>query len=90
MSWVEVYWVALLAVLSWKLVWFATSWVVRAFLDARLEAKEEQLRKLAVADPKAVASRLGLPEEVVKRYVEGEGVKRELRVHDRPHQEESN
>ncbi|WIC89829.1 HTH DNA binding domain protein [Gordonia phage Sapo] len=88
MSFWEVYLVALLAVVTVRVVLAVVQYLGREFVQARLDVKEEQLRAQAVANPAEVARRLGLPESAVKRFVEGEGVRRELRVHDRPHETE--
>lgn len=59
----------------WRVVWNLFKRGVVAGLDARLDRKREALAKQAIADPEAVATRLGLPVEVVQRYVEGRQVK---------------
>lgn len=52
--------------------WNLTKAGVIAALDHRLEHKRQAVAREAVADPEALANRLGLPVEVVKRFAEGQ------------------
>ena len=59
----------------WRVVWNMTRWAIVSMLDARLDRKREAVAKQAIEDPEALATRLGLPIEVVRRYAEGRQVK---------------
>ncbi|QOC55759.1 hypothetical protein SEA_ARCHIMEDES_59 [Gordonia phage Archimedes] len=59
----------------WRVTWNLVKSGIVAGLDARLDRKREAMAKQAVANPEAVAERLGLPIEVVRRYAEGRQVK---------------
>lgn len=55
-----------------------TKWAVMSALEARLDSKREEVAQLAVSDPEALAERLGLPVEVIKRYGEGQRIRDQL------------
>ena len=71
MTW---YWVMLLGMAggaAWTVLKQAIRWLVVSVLDARLDSKREAVARAAIEDPDALAKRLGLPVEVVRRYAEG-------------------
>lgn len=59
--------------------WNTTRYAIVSAMDARLERKRANIAAEAVANPEAVAERLGLPIDVVKRYVEGQSVRDQMK-----------
>ena len=62
----------------WRVVWNMIRWAIVSMLDARLDNKREEVAQMAVSNPEALAERLGLPIEVIKRYGEGQRIRDQL------------